>query len=387
MACARASIYPRMGKLVTVNCANDLENISASTVRGIFPAEMMTGKLSKLFPMLQPFGKIGYVAIRKKFKATWKQKSEKHLMVGYAKNHPADTYRMFNPVTEKISETRDVTTWAEWKRVDPKKSMSVFNENPELLEAPMGLDAVEVTEPSVDPEPDFHLIPDDEPDSEAGRKKQGEPVTTENLVTTETAATDTSKSNANEVAAQKARKLEREMKKLDINWNPGTDKPSMNKATIIETDQDGKESEKEVHFVFNTELMTEYGEPKTFQEAIERPEPEGEFWLHASGAEAMNFIKRKSWRKKLRSEVKDEGRKIIGTRWVYKRKDEQDGSVRYKGRIVSLGYMQVPGVDYTESFSPVGNDTSVRIVIGLALYHEIGQSKLSTLKRHSLKAT
>jgi hypothetical protein len=55
---------------------------------------------------------------------------------------------------------------------------------------------------------------------------------------------------------------------------------------------------------------------------------------------------------------------------VYKRKDEQDGLVRYKGRIVSLGYMQIPSVDYTESFSPVGNDTSVRIVIGLSLFND-----------------
>ncbi len=84
----------------------------------------------------------------------------------------------------------------------------------------------------------------------------------------------------------------------------------------------------------------------------------------------MNFIERGSWRKKLRSEVKDEGRKIIGAKWVCKRKDEQDGSVRHKGRIVSLGYMQIPGVDYTESFSPVGNDTSVRIVIGLSLFND-----------------
>jgi hypothetical protein len=44
-----------------VDCANDLENISASAVRGLFPGEMMTGKLSKLFPMLQPFGRIAHL--------------------------------------------------------------------------------------------------------------------------------------------------------------------------------------------------------------------------------------------------------------------------------------------------------------------------------------
>ena len=32
--------------------------------------------------------------------------------------------------------------------------------------------------------------------------------------------------------------------------------------------------------------------------------------------------------------------------------------------------MQVPGVDFTESFSQVTSDTSTRIVIGLTLYYE-----------------
>jgi hypothetical protein len=69
----------------TVNCANDLENISASTLCRIFPIEMMTGNLSKLFPMLQPFGRIGCVTIH--FKAIWKEKSVKNIMVGCMQNN------------------------------------------------------------------------------------------------------------------------------------------------------------------------------------------------------------------------------------------------------------------------------------------------------------
>ena len=351
-----------------VSCANDLENISASTVRDKFPIEMMKGTMSKLYPYFQPFGRVAYICIRKKFKATWKEKSVKHIMVGYAKNHSSDTYRFYNPKTNSISESRDVSTWAEWKRVDPKNDMSVFNKNPELLTTPMGLDAVEVTEPVATPRVSFNLIPDDddeEVDSEAGRKEPGEPLdtskstTTEEIVTTgETPAT--AAATAAEASEQKERKLERELKKLETNWNPPANKEKQ--PAVIE------ELEREVHFVFNTELMTEHGDPKGFWEAVEGPN--GDLWLQASGMEAMNFIKRGSWRKKLRSEVLKEGRKIVGTKWVYKTKDEPDGSVRYKGRIVSLGYMQIPGVDYTQSFSPVGNDTSVRIIIGLALYND-----------------
>jgi hypothetical protein len=179
----------------------------------------------------------------------------------------------------------------------------------------------------------------------------------------------TSDETAREAASCRAKKLEREMKKLS--WDSGKGKPAMNKAAVIEFDKDGNETgEKEIHFVFNSELMTECGEPKTFWDAAARDGEEGEHWLQASGSECMTLVKRGSWRKKLRSEVKNEGRKIIGAKWVHKRKDEQDGSVRHKGRIVSLGCMQIPGVDHTESFSPVGNDTSVRIVIGLSLFND-----------------
>jgi hypothetical protein len=41
----------------------------------------------------------------------------------------------------------------------------------------------------------------------------------------------------------------------------------MDAPIVIETEDDGKEKATEVHFVFNTELMNEHGDPKTFKEA------------------------------------------------------------------------------------------------------------------------
>ena len=67
---------------------------------------------------------------------------------------------------------------------------------------------------------------------------------------------------------RKIERLEIELKKLDTTWNPPTHKVSTEKATVIETDSDGQETAKEVHFVFNTGLMTDVGEPKTFKQAI-----------------------------------------------------------------------------------------------------------------------
>ena len=62
--------------------------------------------------------------------------------------------------------------------------------------------------------------------------------------------------------------------------------------------------------------------------------------------EAENFLQRNSWSKYPRAKVKEEGRKIIGTKLVFKKKIEAEGSKapdtygvhRYKTRGVTLGY-------------------------------------------------
>ena len=78
------------------------------------------------------FGRVVYVTNQQRIKAKWQEKSHKMIMVGYAKNHAADTYRMYNPKTRHIIETRDVK-WANWKQPDPQESVN------ELFNAPKKL--------------------------------------------------------------------------------------------------------------------------------------------------------------------------------------------------------------------------------------------------------
>ena len=53
---------------------------------------------------------------------------------------------------------------------------------------------------------------------------------------------------------------------------------------------------------------------------------------------------------------------------MFKEKLELDGSTCLKSRIVIKGYTQIPGIDFTETFSPVANDTSIRVALSYALY-------------------
>ena len=43
----------------------------------------------------------------------------------------------------------------------------------------------------------------------------------------------------------------------------------------------------------------------------------------------------------------------------------------YKSRVVKLWYIQIPGVDYTESFYPVATATTLQTGIATALYFDV----------------
>jgi len=57
----------------------------------------------------------------------------------------------------------------------------------------------------------------------------------------------------------------------------------------------------------------------------------------------------------------------IGCRWVFRKKINPDGSVRFKARLVIKGYEQIPGVDFGDTFAPVAKLTSLRLILGHAI--------------------
>jgi hypothetical protein len=62
------------------------------------------------------------------------------------------------------------------------------------------------------------------------------------------------------------------------------------------------------------------------------------------------------------------GKKVVGSKWIYKVKHATDGSVdKCKARFVAKGFSQREGVDYEETFSPVARYSSIRAIISLAV--------------------
>ncbi|GFV77709.1 retrovirus-related Pol polyprotein from transposon TNT 1-94 [Trichonephila clavipes] len=59
--------------------------------------------------------------------------------------------------------------------------------------------------------------------------------------------------------------------------------------------------------------------------------------------------------------------KLIKTKWVYSLKQDDAGkNIKYKARLVAVGFNQIKNIDYSESYSPVVNIESFRLLIALA---------------------
>ncbi|GKB39208.1 putative ribonuclease H-like domain-containing protein, partial [Tanacetum coccineum] len=63
------------------------------------------------------------------------------------------------------------------------------------------------------------------------------------------------------------------------------------------------------------------------------------------------------------------GKKAIGTKWVYRNKQDERGVVvRNKARLVAQGHRQEEGIDYDEVFAPVARIEAIRIFLAFASY-------------------
>ncbi len=83
--------------------------------------------------------------------------------------------------------------------------------------------------------------------------------------------------------------------------------------------------------------------------------------------EIKNFNKREVWAQVPR-ETMGQGRKALHTRWIFKIKNDNFGNQLLKARLVVKGYGQVPGVDFTKTFSPVAGDTMICTVLATAMH-------------------
>ena len=370
-----------------------LHNMSMTTAnRNNLSPDAMFGEINtNIAGHLIQFGRIGYVTDRTKIKGKMKPRSYKGIMVGYAENHSPDTYMLYNPSTRKIFRSRDIK-WADFERPYPQEEMDLYqngeddaepslppfdaniqqrvlldqggssdNNDPnvndddymklyegvEWVQDPIIADESDEEEPNLSHEPESDLESqteeqDDTPQDDKDHDSEPPRMT---------------RSNVNR---EKNKRLVRALKRLEgTSYNPTATKRLRSMNYSIKASSIG-------HQIYSTAIISDPGEPKTVWEAMKGNEKDK--WIPSLKSEVENFIKRNSWKYVKVDEPNQLGRKLIPCKWVFKIKNEQDGSKRYKSRLCVKGFHQIPGVDYTESFSPVATESTIQILLVYTLW-------------------
>ena len=105
--------------------------------------------------------------------------------------------------------------------------------------------------------------------------------------------------------------------------------------------------------------------PASFTEA-KAAGPFQQQWADAIQEELASHQKQQTW--ELVPLKAARGRNIISTRWVFKIKQQADGSIsKFKARLVARGFTQVEGLDYFETYAPVVRVESLRTMLAIAV--------------------
>ena len=110
-----------------------------------------------------------------------------------------------------------------------------------------------------------------------------------------------------------------------------------------------------------TLITHEYGEPRTFEEAMSCPDRD--LWKRAMEEEIKSLHENAT--QQIAFLLKD--RKAVGSKWVFKRKMDGEGKVvQYKVRLVARRFSQVYGANYDEVFAAVAKQTTFCTLLSIA---------------------
>jgi hypothetical protein len=99
--------------------------------------------------------------------------------------------------------------------------------------------------------------------------------------------------------------------------------------------------------------------PETFQKAYNHPDEKIRTkWRETIKKDFHDMIKRGVWRNMKPNDVPS-SRRCVKNCWVFEIK--RNGI--FRSSLVACGYSQIPGVDFTESYAPVINNVTWRILI------------------------
>ena len=311
-----------------VKTVTDLDGLLISKKEEKSSYEKFFKSQQKFSSHLRTFGEIGIVLNKQKIKSKLSDRGFRAIFVGYADNHAGDVYKMYNPVTSKVTLTRDVRFLG--KYYGELKNLLNDDEEPEIEEIE---DEVDDVTKKVTFAPEIENATLSEKNVDVTEVEDGPRTRSRGLSTITTSDSG-------------SEKLVREMRKIHDTWNPTLDDM--------------------VEFILVGGTDDTYENPRTFQEAWNHPdEHERKMWREAIRKEFRDMIyNRKVWRHVKKKDIPD-NKRLIGCKWVFKKKNNGV----YRARLCAIGYTQIPGIDHGYAFAPVVGESTFRLVLVIGLYN------------------
>lgn len=307
-----------------INTSVYLRNRSVVTgLKNITPYEIWTGKKPNL-SHVRIFGSKVMTYIPKEKRLKWDKKAKELVLVGYAENIKG--YRVYDPENNSIRTNRDVIIMEKYPTINNTVDIPVECKS------------------SAEEQKKEYIVSDDT-DSE-GEVEDGDSTYVPDdtsCVTSDESFFDVPDQDITTTCLNSEEATHKRNRKAPERFG-------YNQLCIAESiDHDVKDI--------------------TLQEALKGPE--SHFWKASMKEELESFKKNDAW------ELVDRpaDATIVQCKWVFKKKYDSTGKVRYRARLVAKGFLQKPDIDYHETFSPVLRYSTLRLLFSIA-------AKLSLDIRH-----
>ena len=399
-------------------CANhctNLENIAATERKGIDIPWVDSKKNKRVLSNLHAFGELAVVKTAESIQSKAANKGMTVIYVGNSLNHHDDVYRFLNLKTRRIITSRDVV----WLNLKLKENKLSENKQVDGDEAD---DNEEINiELIPDNQPSSRLFENYNLQDKAYDYDDDE---NEDAYNNQTESDDDGQSDTDDdedkddfIASKKTIRRPRALGGIRDYWNTEATKiydqfaerrdrqirERMKKADEEENDK-GRELFSELAFFVKAGLMSDEVEfeeipdevdspkenqhildrlnylkekgddaneikkvvnelkankPETYNDAFNHPDKRHrDQWRNAINKELSSMTEHNVWTV-IKRNTMPEGRRCVKSKWIFDVK--RDG--RYKARLVACGYSQIPGVDFVESYAPVINDITWRILL------------------------